>query len=264
MNLTLSIGPIVALIAGILILVVPRLLNYIVAIYLSYTRTCYIALLLVAPVYFVIKHKLMKIILTGVAIGVTVLMVHLFSNNYYLKYAPDFQETIIHDEFGEHLSSTLEGKDVSSMERVYRWVAATRMFKDHPLMGFGPGNFYPYYKSYTLTSFETYVSDNPERSTAHNYPLLLLAEQGTIGLAIFLFLTAVIFIYGENIYHRVKNEDDKKIALTLLLVLAMVYVNLLLSDLLESDKVGPFYFICIALLATIDIRNRQLLKTQSE
>ena len=83
---------------------------------------------------------------------------------------------------------------------------------------------------------------------AHNYPLLLLAEQGTIGLAIFLFLTAVIFIYGENIYHRVKNEDDKKIALTLLLVLAMVYVNLLLSDLLESDKVGPFYFICIALL----------------
>jgi len=34
MNLHLSIGPVVSLIAGILILVVPRLLNYIVAIYL--------------------------------------------------------------------------------------------------------------------------------------------------------------------------------------------------------------------------------------
>jgi hypothetical protein len=34
MNLNLSIGPLVALIAGILILVMPRLLNYIVAIYL--------------------------------------------------------------------------------------------------------------------------------------------------------------------------------------------------------------------------------------
>jgi hypothetical protein len=34
MNMTLSIGPLVALIAGILILIVPRLLNYIVAIYL--------------------------------------------------------------------------------------------------------------------------------------------------------------------------------------------------------------------------------------
>jgi hypothetical protein len=34
MNLHLTIGPIAALIAGILILIVPRLLNYIVAIYL--------------------------------------------------------------------------------------------------------------------------------------------------------------------------------------------------------------------------------------
>ena len=34
MNLHLSVGPVVSLIAGILILVVPRLLNYIVAIYL--------------------------------------------------------------------------------------------------------------------------------------------------------------------------------------------------------------------------------------
>ena len=34
MNMNLSIGPLVSLIAGILILVVPRLLNYIVAIYL--------------------------------------------------------------------------------------------------------------------------------------------------------------------------------------------------------------------------------------
>lgn len=34
MSMYLSIGPVVSLIAGILILVVPRLLNYIVAIYL--------------------------------------------------------------------------------------------------------------------------------------------------------------------------------------------------------------------------------------
>ena len=34
MNINLSVGPLIALIAGILILVVPRLLNFIVAIYL--------------------------------------------------------------------------------------------------------------------------------------------------------------------------------------------------------------------------------------
>lgn len=34
MNITLGIGPLVSLLAGILILIVPRLLNYIVALYL--------------------------------------------------------------------------------------------------------------------------------------------------------------------------------------------------------------------------------------
>jgi len=34
MNLTLSLAPLVSLLAGILILIVPRLLNYIVALYL--------------------------------------------------------------------------------------------------------------------------------------------------------------------------------------------------------------------------------------
>jgi hypothetical protein len=37
LNMSLSIAPLVALIAGLLILIVPRLLNYIVAIYLIIT-----------------------------------------------------------------------------------------------------------------------------------------------------------------------------------------------------------------------------------
>jgi hypothetical protein len=37
MNVNLSLAPLVALLAGILILVIPRLLNYIVAVYLIVT-----------------------------------------------------------------------------------------------------------------------------------------------------------------------------------------------------------------------------------
>lgn len=203
----------------------------------------------------------MKPFLAVAAIGITLIIVHLFHQNYFLKYAPIFEETIYHEDFGKHLSSTFSGTDVSSMERVYRWVAATRMFKDHPWMGFGPGNFYPNYLHYTLSDFQTYVSDNPERSTTHNYELLILSEQGVIGLAIFLFLTVVIFISGEKIYHRMQTADDKRIVMTLIIVIAMVYVNLLLSDLLESDKVGPFFFISLSLLAAWDIRHRTLLKS---
>lgn len=235
-------------------------LLYIVAVYLSYTRTCYIALLLLYPVYLVIRYRLMKPALMGAGIVIALVVGYLFTSNNYLKFAPEFEETIIHDRFDDHLSSTFEGKDVSSMERVYRWVAATHMFKEHPYMGFGPGNFYPYYMRYTVSSFETYVSDNPERSTTHNYALFLLSEQGTIGLAIFALLTVVIFAYGEKLYHRIEQKEDKQLVLYLLLMMAMIYVNLLLSDMLESDKVGPFFFIGLALLAAADIRNRRLLK----
>lgn len=238
------------------------ILFYIVAIYLSYTRTCYIAVAAIIPAAIVIKQRLMKPALVLVTIGIVAVGIYLFTGNKFIDYAPVYQETIIHDEFGDHLSSTFEGKDVSSMERVYRWVAATRMWKAHPVFGFGPGNFFPYYKQYTLSSFETYVSDNPERSTTHNYFLLLLSEQGVTGIAIFLLLTVVIFIYAEQIYHRVRNAEDKRIVLTLTLVIIMVYVNLLLSDMLESDKVGPFFYIGIALLVSIDIKDRLLLKAQ--
>lgn len=34
MNITLTLGPLVSLLAGVLILIVPRMLNYIVAVYL--------------------------------------------------------------------------------------------------------------------------------------------------------------------------------------------------------------------------------------
>jgi hypothetical protein len=88
--------------------------------------------------------------------------------------------------------------------------------------------------------------------------LLLLAEQGVTGVLVFVLLTVVLFAYGEQIYLRMKTEEDKRVVMVLLVVLAMVYVNLMLSDLLESDKVGPFFFICLGLLAAYDIRIKSL------
>ena len=139
------------------------------------------------------------------------------------------------------------------MERVYRWVAAARMVHDRPYMGVGSGNFYNYYKQYTVTSFETYISDNDEHSTVHNYYLLMLAEQGWTGLAIFLLLTFAVFIYGEYIYFKMKSRENRRAVMILLLVMFSIIINLLLSDMLESDKVGPFFFMIIALLALLDL-----------
>ena len=139
------------------------------------------------------------------------------------------------------------------MERVYRWVAGARMAKDRPWMGVGSGNFYNFYRSYTVTEFETYISDNEERSTVHNYYLLMLSEQGWPGLIIFVLITFVAFIYGEYIYYKMKAAEDRRAVMILLLFMFSIIINLILSDMLESDKVGPFFFMVLAMLAMFDI-----------
>jgi O-antigen ligase len=200
-----------------------------------------------------VRLRLTKAMVVALLIFGSMGLSWLFNNNHYLRYTPTYKETIYHDDFSSHVSSTLEGKDASSMERVYRWVAAVRMSRERPYMGVGSGNFNNYYKDYTVLDFETYLSDNEENSTVHNYYLLMLAEQGWIGLGIFLLLTFAIFLYGEKIYFKMDNRDDKRAIMTLLLVMFSIIINLLLSDMLESDKVGPFFFVVIALLALFDI-----------
>lgn len=225
-------------------------LLYIVAIYFSYTRAAMLAVIVMLPFYFVMKWNLVKPALLAV-IAVSVLGVsYIMYDNYYLRYAPDYKKTIYHDDFGSHFASTFEGEDVSSMERVYRWVAAARMVPERPLMGVGSGNFFDFYKKYGLGSFETYISDNKEQSTVHNYFLLMLVEQGFIGLVIFVLLTYFIFVGGNKIYHE-KRDSEKFTTLVLMQSMLAIYVCLLLNDMLESDKVGTFFFMIIGLLLAI-------------
>jgi O-antigen ligase len=213
-----------------------------------------LAILGMIPFYFIVKWRMMRVVVLAGAFLCTLGISWLFYDNHYLKFAPDYEETIYHDDFGSHLSSTFAGKDVSSMERVYRWVAAARMAHDRPYMGVGSGNFFNYYRSYTVSDFETYISDNEERSTVHNYYLLMLAEQGWIGLIIFLLVTIIVFVYGEYIYIKMETRENKRAVMILLLVMFSIIINLLLSDMLESDKVGPFFFMVISLLALFDLK----------
>jgi O-antigen ligase len=226
---------------------------FVAAIYLSYTRTAMLAIIAMIPFYYMVKWRFTRLTVAALLVFVTIGFSWLFYDNHYLRFAPEYEETVYHDDFSSHLASTFEGKDVSSMERVYRWVAAARMVHDRPYMGVGSGNFYDYYQSYTVTDFETYISDNEERSTVHNYFLLMLAEQGWPGMAIFMLLTFMVFLYGEYIYFKMNTPGNKRAVMILLLVMFSIIINLLLSDLLESDKVGPFFFMVISLLVLFDL-----------
>ena len=155
---------------------------------------------------------------------------YMVSNNEYLEYAPDFNKAIVHQKFENLLEATAKGEDISTMERVYRWVAGVQMVAEKPIFGFGPGNFYPYYPQYTVTSFTTYVSDNPEQSGIHCYYLMTAVEQGLVGLFIFLLLCFAVLLKGEQLYHATTSAAKRRLILMVTLSLVIIDAILLIND----------------------------------
>ncbi|MBK8702244.1 MAG: O-antigen ligase family protein [Saprospiraceae bacterium] len=227
------------------------------AVYLSFTRAAYVALLVAAGGYFVVRWRLTKLAIASALIASVITFGFFAYRNTYLLYAPNYDRTIAHQSFDNLIEATYKMEDISTMERLYRWIAGVYMSKEYPLVGFGPGNFLNFYKSYTVNSFQTYVSNNPEQSGIHSYYLMTLVDQGIIGLLLFLALSFYTLIRGEQIYHSISDPPRKRIVMMALLCLIVIHTFLIINDLIEVDKVGSFFFIYTALLVNADIRWRQ-------
>jgi O-antigen ligase len=222
-------------------------------IILAYTRGAWLAIFIGICFIFFLKRKWIAKSFIGGVLILTCISYYFVTDNSYLNHAPDFKTTVYHGDLQEHLSATTELKDVSGAERIYRWVSAAKMSFENPLTGFGPNNFYHHYKSYTVSMFSTYVSDNPEKSGTHNYFLMTLTEQGFVGLFIFVILTFIIFYRGIKLYHLITDKTNKEFVMLILTSMIIIYVQLMLSDLIEALKIGVFYFLNISLLVNQEI-----------
>ena len=232
------------------------------AINFSYTRAAYVAIFIAGAAYFIIKWRLMKaalILSTVVLLGLAYFLSH---DNKYLDFAPDFERTVTHTEFDNLLEATYKMEDISTVERFYRWIAGGYMIKHNPMTGIGPGNFYNFYKGYTVTSYITYVSGNPEKSGVHNYFLMLLIEQGIFGLLFYVILSFYVLIKGERIYHQTTNLRHKQILMFCMLSIIVIHALCLINDLIETDKVGSFFFMFMAFIVNIDLANKHQLQNE--
>lgn len=222
------------------------------ALFFSYSRGAWLALLLGLSAYWFIRKKLLFLSFIAAIIVSAIFLFWAKNNNHYLQYAPDFKTTIFHKNFRQHLIATYRLKDVSTEERFYRWIAGVRMLKDNWLTGYGPNTFYNNYKPYAVPAFKTWVSDNKEHSTVHNYFLLIAIEQGIPGLIFFLLLTGGMLYYAQRLYHRMTDIFYKTVAATAGVIISMLIVVNFLSDLIETDKIGSIFFLCLSVLITVD------------
>lgn len=225
------------------------LLFFVVCIYFSFTRAAILSILIGVGAYIIIRRLWVERVLIIAVISSIIGLVYLSVDNNYLKFAPDFEKTITHNKFDNLIEATYKMEDISTMERLYRWVAGFEMVKDRPLNGFGPNNFYLNYSKYTISSFQTYVSDNPDQSGIHNYYLMTTVDQGIPGLLVLLALCFVTLIVGQRVYHRLSNEVDKIILMSTLCSFIIILSLNLINDMIETDKVGPFFFLSMAIVS---------------
>lgn len=233
-------------------------------IYLSYTRAAYLSVGIAVGAYFIIRLRLTRMVLIAGIVVVLAGVIFMANKDRYLHYAPNYERTITHDRFNSLIEATYQLEDISTMERFYRWIAGFYMSKERPAFGFGPGNFYFFYRPYTVTSFQTYVSHNPEQSGIHSYYLMTLTEQGYPGLLIFLILICWVLLRGESTYHSLTNPLDRQVVMMFLLSFIIILALLIINDLVETDKIGSFFFMAMAVLVNMDLRLKESSMLSSE
>lgn len=237
--------------------VITALLAGALALILAYSRGAWLALVVGVLAIVAIRKKQMGVLIVLAVTAVLVSTVWLVTDKRYFRFAPDHDKTIFHTDFSQHLSATVELKDVSNAERFYRWVAGARMLAEKPLTGFGPSSFYLHYRPYTVKRFETWVSNNPEHSTVHNYFLLTALEQGIMGLIIFCALYFFMLIQLQKIYHQLHSYFYRAVTLTVTVILVMIGTINFISDMIETDKIGSLFWLCMGMVIVLDSKLRE-------
>jgi O-antigen ligase len=143
------------------------------------------------------------------------------------------------------------------MERVYRWVAAKQMIYDNPWMGTGPDTFYPQYFRYSVETYRTYVSDNPEQSTAHNYFMMVATEQGLPGMLLFVVAMVLVLMLAYKQYVSSQNRYARDILMGILLIQCVFLFHQLMNDLVEENKLSYLFWLLQGVTLWLSVQHRQ-------
>jgi len=62
---------------------------------------------------------------------------------------------------------------------------------------------------------------------------------------------------GEQLYHLAATAAQKRLVLMVILSLVIIDALLLINDMVETDKIGSFFFMNMAMLVNMDLLNKK-------
>ena len=219
---------------------------------MSYTRAAWLSLVIAAIIYFIyfFRIKFIHVLILG-----TVGLAFFFTmkDDIFMKLEKNRQDSAT--DFNKHIQSISNiSTDASNLERLNRWNCAFRMWRQRPLMGWGPGTYQFNYAPFQKSSEMTIISTNAgNMGNAHSEFIGPLAEQGILGMTFMIILVIVIIYTGTMIYSRSNNKQSRNFALAILLGLITYFIHGTLNNFLDTDKLAIPVWGFIAALVAIDL-----------
>jgi O-antigen ligase len=220
-----------------------------VAIYLSISRAAWVSLVGAIGVLIMMRFKIKLSWVLAAATMLVVLFVS-FQSQIIMKMEKNRQDSS--DDFVEHVQSVSNiATDASNLERINRWNAALNLFAEKPIFGWGPGTYQFVYAPYQNVEDKTIISTNVgNKGTAHSEYLLILAEEGVLGLISLLAIFILIVTTALNTYWKATNLRARRLSLLLFLGLITFMAHAFFNNFLDTDKAAvPFWGFAAAIVA---------------
>jgi O-antigen ligase len=218
-----------------------------IGLVLSYTRAAWLSVLGSVGIAVVLYYKISwKPIAVLAGVGLVIVLIRWDQIQMELE-RNKYEHTT--EAFDERLQSAANiSTDASNLERINRWSCAIAMFKERPIMGYGPGTYAFEYAPFQRPENLPIISTNfGDMGNAHSEYLGALAETGLIGMLSLIGVVAAIFFTGITLYHRLpkENKEDRIIVLSTIMALSTYFIHAFLNNYLDTDKAAvPIWGIC--------------------
>lgn len=228
-----------------------------IALILSYTRAAWISVIISLGVLglVLLKIKLRYILVLAIAA-----FVYLTGQRTAIIHKMEKNRQVSSASLTEHVKSISNiTTDESNLERLNRWNAAFRMFKERPIFGWGPGTYMFQYAPYQLAADKTSIStDFGDLGNAHSEYIGPLVESGVFGTLSFMLICILTLITGFRVYKKLDDQRLKQTVLFLLLGYITYLVHGTLNNYLDTDKASALFWGFTAIFVSLDLSLKKL------
>ncbi len=234
-------------------------LLFIIAVFFSYSRAAWLSLAVCLGFYIALRLKLNSI--HFVALSLVALAVITFKAQslfHQMKSERKIHEVEV--SVAGHVESITDlNSNVSNLERINRWDCALKMFKKHPIVGFGPGSYPSQYGQFQSQEYITRISTfDGTKGNAHSEYLGALSETGFLGLLALLFIILYSVHLGiVNFHYYPPNSVEYLLIWGALGGLITFYIHSMFNSFLDSEKMAFLVYGSLGIITCLDIERRK-------